>query len=264
MDDVVSPARAGGPPVTISPARYDAVVFDMDGVITDTARVHAQAWKRLFDDYLTEQAAGQPVVEFDADQDYRRFVDGKPREAGVLDFLASRGILVPLGEPTDPPDCPTAFGLGARKNAYFHDQVDRFGVLAYPSTIALVHTLHDAGVKTAVITSSRNCELVLRGAGVAELFPVRVDGALAAELGLPGKPDPAVFLEAARRLEASPDRTVVVEDAISGVQAGRRGGFALVIGVDRTDDAQALRGAGADVVVADLQAVTVDDSGSKT
>ncbi|MGB8385658.1 MAG: HAD-IA family hydrolase [Dermatophilaceae bacterium] len=254
----MSGARIDGG-VSISPARYDAVVFDMDGVITDTARVHAQVWKRLFDQYLTERAGGQPVTEFDADQDYRRFVDGKPREAGVLDFLASRGIVVPRGEPTDPPDSPTAFGLGARKDGYFNAQVERFGVTAYPSTIALVHDLHDAGIKTAVITSSRNCELILRGAGVADLFPVRVDGALAAELGLPGKPDPAVFLEAARRLGAIPDRTVVVEDALSGVEAGRQGGFALVIGVDRTGDAEALRGAGADVVVADLQAVTVDD-----
>jgi alpha,alpha-trehalase len=243
--------------VRISRARYDAVVFDMDGVITDTARTHAQAWKRLFDDYLTERAGGEPVTEFDADLDYRRYVDGKPREAGVLDFLASRGIVLPLGEPTDPPERSSAFGLGARKNAYFHDHVQRFGVVAYPSTIALVRALHDAGIKTAVITSSRNCELVLRGAGVLDLFPVRVDGGLAAELGLPGKPNPAVFLEATRRLGAVPDRAVVVEDAISGVQAGAGGSFALVIGVDRTGDADALRAAGADVVVADLAAVTV-------
>ena len=246
------------PGVRLSPERYDAVVFDMDGVITDTARVHAQAWKRLFDDVLAEHADGKPVRPFDADADYRRYVDGKPREFGVLDFLAARGLLIPLGEPDDPPERLTAFGLGARKNAYFHEQVHRFGVLAYPSTIELVRALQAAGIATAVITSSRNSELVLTGAGVADLFPVRVDGALAAELGLPGKPDPAVFLEAVRRLGVSPQRAVVVEDARSGVQAGRAGGFALVIGVDRTGDAEGLRAAGADVVVPDLSSVTVD------
>ncbi|HEX6231033.1 MAG TPA: trehalose-phosphatase [Actinomycetota bacterium] len=233
----------------------DAVVFDTDGVITDTASVHAAAWKRLFDEYLRERAerAGEPFEPFDADEDYRRYVDGKPRYDGVRSFLESRGVHLPQGEPTDPPERETVCGLGNRKNGYFLDHLREHGAEPYPSTVELVRELRARGVETAAISASRNMSEVLEAAGVGDLFPVRVDGVVAEELGLRGKPDPAVFVEAARRLGVHPSRTAVVEDALSGVEAGKRGGFALVIGVDRTGHADALRAAGADVVVADLE-----------
>jgi trehalose 6-phosphate phosphatase len=232
----------------------DAVVFDMDGVITDTASVHAAAWKRLFDRYLQDRVerTGERFEPFDADEDYRRYIDGKPRYDGVRSFLASRGIELPEGDPDDPPDRETVCGLGNRKNDFFLEHLREHGAEPYPSTVELVRELRARGVRTAAISASRNMSEVLEAAGVAELFPVRVDGLVAEELGLPGKPDPAVFVEAARRLGVDPARTAVVEDALSGVEAGRRGGFALVIGVDRTGHADALRAAGADVVVGDL------------
>lgn len=235
----------------------DAVVFDTDGVITDTASVHAAAWKRLFDRYLRERAEreGEPFQPFDADEDYRRYVDGKPRFDGVRTFLGSRGIDLPQGEPSDPPERETVCGLGNRKNGFFLEHLREHGAEPYPSTVAFVRELRARGVRTAAISASRNMSEVLDAAGVGGLFPVRVDGVVADELGLPGKPDPAVFVEAARRLGVEPSRTAVVEDALSGVEAGRRGGFALVIGVDRTGHADALRDAGADVVVGDLSEV---------
>jgi alpha,alpha-trehalase len=239
--------------------RLDAVVFDMDGVITDTASVHAAAWKRLFDEYLEEHArrSGEPFEPFDSDADYRRYIDGKPRYDGVRDFLASRGITLPDGDPADPPDRETVCGLGNRKNDLFLAHLRTEGAEPYPSTVELVRRLHDLGVGVAVISASQNAQEVLEAAGVGSLFDVRVDGAVADELGLPGKPDPAVFVEAARRLGSTPDRTAIVEDAIAGVEAGRRGAFALVVGVDRTGDAEALREAGADVVVSDLAELDV-------
>ncbi len=234
--------------------RLEAVIFDMDGVITDTASVHAAAWKRLFDAHLWERSerTGESFVPFDADEDYRRYVDGKPRYDGVRSFLASRGIELPEGDPGDPPDRETVCGLGNRKNELFLENLREHGAEPYPSTVRLLHELSGRGVKTAAISASKNMSEVLEAAGVADLFPVRVDGVVAAELGLPGKPDPAVFVEAARRLGIDPSRAAVVEDALSGVEAGRRGGFALVIGVDRTGDSDGLRAAGADVVVGDL------------
>jgi len=232
----------------------DTVVFDMDGVITRTASVHAAAWKRLFDDYLRERAErlGTDWTPFDADADYRVYVDGKPRYDGVRSFLASRGIELPEGSPDDTPDDETVCGLGDRKNGYFLQEVEERGVEAFESTVHLVRCLQELGIGTAVISASKNAELILDAAGVGDLFPVRVDGIVAAELGLPGKPDPAVFVEAARRLETPPARAAIVEDALAGVEAGRRGDFALVIGVDRTGHAEELAAAGADVVVADL------------
>ncbi len=232
----------------------DAVIFDMDGVITDTASVHSAAWKRLFDTYLRERAdrTGEPFVPFDVDEEYRRYVDGKPRYDGVRSFLASRGIELPEGDPADPPDRETVCGLGNRKNEMFLKHLREHGAEPYGSTVELVRELARRDVPTAAISASRNMSEVLEAAGIGDLFHVRVDGVLADELGLPGKPDPAVFLEAARRLDVGPARAAVVEDALSGVEAGRRGGFALVIGVDRTGDADALRDAGADLVVTDL------------
>jgi len=244
----------------IDRSAYDAVVFDMDGVVTRTAVVHAAAWRRLFDDFMAERAreTGDEWRPFDVESDYRVYVDGKPRYDGVSSFLESRGIVLPHGSPDDPPDRATVCGLGNRKNGYFLEELDRHGVQAYETTVRLVRALQGLGIGTAIISASKNLDTVLGAAGLSRLFPVKVDGILAAEIGLAGKPDPAVFLEAARRLDASPARTVVVEDALSGVEAGRRGAFGLVIGVDRTGDAEGLLRAGADVVVPDLGEVELE------
>jgi alpha,alpha-trehalase len=237
----------------LSLERADAVIFDLDGVVTDTASVHAAAWKRLFDGFLRERAGstGEPFRPFTED-DYRRFVDGKPRYDGVRDFLASRGIALPEGDPADEPEEETVCGLGNRKNDLFLAELAAEGPRAFPSTVALVRDLQRRGIRTAVISASRNTAAVLEAAGLGDLFRTRVDGVDAGELGLPGKPDPAVFLEAARRLGVEPARAAVVEDALAGVEAGRRGGFGLVVGVDRTGHPDALREHGADVVVSDL------------
>ena len=250
----------GAGPVALRPARFDAVIFDMDGVITDTAEVHAAAWTRLFDGYLAERSGRTGDAQerpFDAD-DYRRFVDERSRQDGVRGFLASRGIHLPEGEPDDPPGRETVRGLGNRKDRDFVAVLRQQGARPFGSSVALVRALRAAGVATAVISASRNALEVLEAAGVADLFDARVDGAVAGRLGLPGKPDPAVFLEAAARLGVDPARAVVVEDALAGVEAGRRGGFGLVIGVDRTGRAEAMREHGAHVVVDDLDQVHLE------
>jgi beta-phosphoglucomutase family hydrolase len=226
---------------------YDAVVFDMDGVVTDTARVHALAWKRLFDEFLRGRA--EHFSPFDIERDYARYVDGKPRYEGVRSFLASRGITLPFGAADDSPELETVCGLGNRKNTYFLTELTEGGAQAFPGTVGLVEDLKDNGVKVALVSASRNARQVLEAAGLAGLFEVQVDGVEAASLGLPGKPEPAVFLEAARRLGASPKRTAIVEDSQSGVEAGRRGGFGLVVGVGEGEKADTLRAYGADLVV---------------
>ena len=248
---------------TIDPGRIDGVVFDMDGVLTDTANVHQAAWKRLFDDFLRDRAPGadvgahgRPAAEFIA-EDYLRYVAGRRREDGVAAFLVSRGVALPWGNPDDAADRDTVVGLGRRKDGYFTEAVRRDGVRVFDSTVRLVQTLRAAGVRPGLVTASRHARLVLAAAGLDDLFPVLVDGVVAAELGLPGKPDPAAFLEAARRLGATPARCAVVEDAEAGVRAGRRGGFALVIGVDRSGQLDRLAASGADVVVSDLAEVEV-------
>lgn len=242
--------------VAIDPEQHDAVIFDLDGVITDTASIHAVAWKEIFDSYLAQrpERAGEDHSPF-TDDDYRRYVDGRPRHDGIVSFLQSRGISLPPGRPSDSEDAESVSGLGKRKNRFFRNRLDIDGVSVYTSTVALVRQLQSAGLGTAVFSSSRNCQPILEAAGLGDLFPVRVDGVAASELGLPGKPDPAVLLEATRQLGADPGRSVVVEDAESGVEAGRRGGFALVIGVDRTGHADQLREHGADVTVSDLAEV---------
>ena len=239
---------------------FDAVVFDMDGVVTKTAAVHATAWKRLFDNYMEElsRSTGEDWCQFDAEVDYRQYVDGKPRYDGVRSCLASRGIVLPEGTPDDAADVDTVCGLGNRKNGYFLEELEQHGVSVFESTVRLVRILQGVGIGTAIISASKNMALVLSAGGVGDLFPVCVDGITAAEMGLPGKPDPAVFVEAARRLGTPIERTVVVEDARAGVEAGHRGGFGLVIGVDRTGDSEGLLAAGADVVVSDLADVVVD------
>jgi beta-phosphoglucomutase family hydrolase len=230
-----------------------AVVFDLDGVLTDTARVHSAAWKLLFDGFLQGRAR-QTGTDFQpfTEADYVTYVDGRPRYDGVATFLDSRSITVPRGRPQDPPDANTVYGLGKRKDALFHAALERYGVDRFPTSVRLVEALRANGVRTAVVSSSRNCAEVVERAGLAHLFDDRVDGVVLDELGLPGKPHPAMFLEAARRLDVKPEETAVVEDAVSGVEAGRRGGFALVIGVDRHTQPDRLLAHGADVVVSDL------------
>lgn len=226
-----------------------AVIFDMDGVITDTARSHAQSWATMFNEYLSTREETQRTFTED---DYLRYVDGKPRYDGVRSFLQSRGIDLPEGTPDDPPDAETVCGLGNRKNELFLEALQQSGADAYPSTQRVIDELRSRGVPVAVITSSRNADEVLGSAGVGDLFDVKVDGNDSAQLGLAGKPEPDIFVEAARRLGVAPERTAVVEDAQAGVEAGCRGGFALVVGVDRSGQAVDLRASGADIVVSDL------------
>ena len=244
--------------------RYDAVLFDLDGVLTDTAGVHADCWKRTFDEYLRRRSdrTGEPFHPFDIESDYRLYVDGKRRYDGVRSFLQSRGIDLPEGSPEDPPDAETVCGVGNRKNALVNQALEEGGVEVYQGSLALVRALRDARVKTGVVSSSANCAAVLRAAAIDDLFDVRVDGKVAAELSLPGKPAPDTFLEAARRLGVEVERTVVVEDAISGVEAGRNGGFGLVIGIARHDEPDVLRERGADLVVSDLGEVSGCEAGS--
>ncbi|MFE3461144.1 HAD family hydrolase [Nocardiopsis aegyptia] len=233
-------------------ASPDAVVLDTDGVITDTARVHAAAWKHVFDDLLRRRARerGEEFRPFDTGADYLLHVDGRPRADGVRAFLASRGIDLP--EQASRPGEDSVAALADAKDAAFRAALDRDGVAAFPSTVALVRRLRKDGIGVAAVSASRNCARVLAAAGVDALFDVRVDGVDAARLDLAGKPAPDLFLEAARRLGTPPGHTAVVEDSLAGVEAGRRGGFALVVGVDRTGQAAALAERGADVVVPDL------------
>ena len=250
------------PATTIDPRYHDAVIFDLDGVVTDTASIHCTAWAKLFDDYLLTRTAhpGEDHSPFTG-HDYRQFVDGKPRRAGVADFLAARGIALPAGEPSAT-TTDTVYGLSNRKQQLFLELLAD-GVPVFASTIALVHKLQDAGIGTAVFTSSRNCEQVLHAAGIGDLFGIRVDGIVADELGLAGKPDPAVLIEAARRLAVRPGRTVVIEDAEAGVSAARSGGFGLVVGIDRTGHPGDLARCGADVVVADTAELAVHTGGQR-
>lgn len=232
--------------------RIDAFLLDLDGVVTRTAVVHAAAWKRLFDELLARRAAGGAWRPFDLDRDYRTHVDGKPRRDGVRSFLASRGIEVPEGAPRDPAGSDTIHGLARRKNGYVLAELAQHGVEAHGDAVRLLGRARNRGLRTAVVTSSENGAAVLAAAGIGELFDVRVDGTDVHRLGLRGKPHPDSFLEAARRLGVAPGRAVVLEDAIAGVEAGRAGGFALVVGVDRAGQAAALRDAGAEVVLASL------------
>lgn len=245
--------------VTIATQDFDAVLFDLDGVLTPTAEVHATAWKTVFDAFLRRRAAsaGVPFEPFDAVVDYARYVDGKPRYDAVVAFLNSRGITLAPGSAQDPATAETMHGLGRLKDDHFIEHLKEHGVRSYESSVVLLHSLRALKVATAVVSSSKNCEAVLRAAGIADLFDARVDGNDVAALQLRGKPAPDAFLEGAKRLAVSPARAVVVEDAIAGVAAGHAGGFGMVIGVDRRGDPRALRDAGADAVVSDLDQVGV-------
>jgi len=238
------------------------VVFDTDGVITRTAEVHEAAWAEMFDEYLaglpTDVLPPERRGPFSQD-DYRRYVDGRKRYDGVALFLESRGLHPPAGDVDDPPGAETIHGLGNRKNQKFLKLVAERGVQPYESTLEFVRRLRYLGVKVAAVSASENCELILASAGAGDLFDTRVDGITAREMDLPGKPDPAMFLEAAIRLGVPPDRAAVVEDAIAGTEAGRRGGFGLVVGVDRTGHPDDLVAAGAHIAVSDLSEVQIAD-----
>lgn len=233
--------------------RYQAVLFDLDGVLTSTAAQHFAAWKQMFDDVLRRRAEerGEPLRPFTQD-DYNRDVDGLPRYDGVRNFLASRGITLDEGTPEDPPDAETVHGLGNRKNELVTGIIKKDGAEVYEGSLRLLRHLRENGTRTAVVSSSRNCLMILETVGITELFDARVDGVVAGELGLPGKPAPDTYVEAARRVGVPVERSVVIEDALSGVEAGRNGGFGLVVGVDRVGQAEALRDHGADLVVTDL------------
>jgi len=234
--------------------KFDAVIFDLDGVITKTALVHAAAWKRMFDDYLKsrEERFAEPFREFTHAGDYLPYVDGKPRYKGVASFLESRGIQIPEGKPEDPPDAETVCGLGNRKNIMFNRVLDEKGVEVYESSVSLIRSLKEAGIRIGVASSSKNCKPVLERAGLMDLFETRVDGVVSAEIGLKGKPEPDIFITACDRLGVEYHRSVVVEDAVSGVQAGKKGNFGFVLGVAREENTRELLAGGADVVVADL------------
>jgi beta-phosphoglucomutase family hydrolase len=236
------------------PDSVTACLFDLDGVLTQTAHVHNAAWEEMFNAYLQDRATkgGGSFVPFDPDRDYREHVDGRSRADGVRTFLASRGITLPDGSPDDPADAETVNGLGNRKNMLFLRRLKEGGVQTYDGSVAYLRAARDAGLRRAVVSASKNCCDVVEAAGLTDLLEERVDGVVAAEEGLRGKPAPDTFLAGARRLGVAPSQAVVFEDAISGVQAGRAGNFGYVVGVDRVGQGSALRENGADVVVEDL------------
>ncbi|WP_018636237.1 HAD family hydrolase [Parafrankia elaeagni] len=236
------------------PDHIRACLFDLDGVLTRTAAVHAAAWKEMFDDFLENWASrsGDPFVPFDIDTDYPEQVDGRPRVDGVRTFLDSRGIHIPVGAPGDPPSAMTVNALATRKNILLQRKIDEDGVEVFAGSVRYLEELDRAGVPRAVVSSSANCAQVLRAAGIEHFLPVRVDGQTALEQGLAGKPAPDTFLAGAAALDVPASAAAVFEDAVAGVQAGRAGGFGCVVGVDRIGHAEALRHSGADIVVTDL------------
>lgn len=236
---------------------FESVVFDLDGVITKTALVHAAAWKEMFDDYmrLREKRDGEPFKEFTHENDYLPYVDGKPRYKGVQSFLESRGINIPFGEDTDEPGKETCCGLGNQKNVKFREVLEKDGVERYEPAVSLVKDLKAKGVHVGVASSSKNCQFILQSAGIEELFETRVDGVVSKELGLKGKPEGDIFVTAARNMGTEPRNSIVVEDAVSGVQAGANGGFGLVLGIARENNEEELSKNGADVVITSFEGV---------
>lgn len=234
----------------------EGAIFDLDGVLTQTARVHFEAWKRTFDDFL-EQQVGADFTPFTHDADYLPYVDGKPRFDGVASFLGSRGIELPRGDVDDPPGEKTICGVGNAKNAQYRQVIAESGADVYQSSVELVDELIRAGVRVAVASSSRNCSFILEKTGLIDRFGAVVDGEVSHKLDLPGKPDPAIFVEAAKRIDADPRRSIMVEDAVAGVQAGRNGAFGLVLGVARDGDLERLRSNGAHIAVTDLAQISV-------
>src|ERR687884_316627 len=242
------------------PAHVCACLFDLDGVLTRTAKVHAAAWKEMFDGYLRGRAArrGEEFVPFDPVADYARYVDGKPRYDGVRSFLAARSIELPEGDPDDPPGAATVNGLGNRKNELVLRLIREQGVEVYEGSVRYVEAARDAGLRRAVVSSSANTRDVLASAGIEGFFEARIDGVVAEREGLKGKPAPDTFLAGAQALGVTPEEAMVFEDALAGVEAGRAGGFACVVGVDRVGQAEALRERGASIVVSDLSELLED------
>ncbi|UCD23370.1 MAG: trehalose-phosphatase [Gemmatimonadota bacterium] len=239
---------------------FSAAIFDLDGVVTHTASLHAKAWKQAFDEYLKTWSESQAVefVPFDIRGDYLQYVDGKPRYQGVQSFLESRGIQIPFGTPQDDPSANTCCGVGNRKNELYNSLVDKEGVDVFDTTVSLINELRGRGVRVGLMSSSKNTEHILRRTGLLDLFEARVDGVVSERIGLRGKPHPDAFVKTAEILGILPHKAIVFEDAVSGVQAGHHGGFGLVIGVDREGHPAALLEAGADYVVQDLGELTVD------
>ena len=234
--------------------KLQAFIFDLDGVLTETQKQHIKAWRHMFNAFLKDRAKknGTEYKPFTV-SDYRKYVDGKPRYDGAKDFLESRKLTLPQGRKEDPPDSETVDGLGNRKDKYFEQILDKEGATVYQSSIDFVRYLRRIGIKTAVVSSSKNCGHILRVAHIDNLFEVKVDGNDLDALKIPGKPDPAMFLEAARRLGAEPRESAIVEDALAGVEAGRRGGFGLVVGMAHAGDEEELKEHGADIAVSDLR-----------
>jgi beta-phosphoglucomutase family hydrolase len=243
------------------PDQVTALLFDLDGVLTKTAVVHDKAWKQTFDEFLKQRAAekGEDFKPFDSDSDYNEYVDGKPRYDGVRDFLKSRGIEIPEGDPDDAPDQETVCGLGNRKNALVLELIEKDGVEAYDGSVAFVKAARAAGLRRAVVSASANCKQVLEAAGIEDLFEARIDGNVTDEKHLKGKPAPDTYLAGAEALGVEPSAAAVFEDAVSGVEAGAAGKFGHVVGVDRVHHADALRAHGADVVVDDLGELILGD-----
>jgi beta-phosphoglucomutase family hydrolase len=239
------------------PRGVTACLFDLDGVLTQTAKVHSAAWKQMFDDYLRKRArrTGEAFVAFDPIREYDQYVDGKPRYDGVRAFLASRGVELPEGDPSDTPEAETIGGLGNRKNEIVLRLIREQGVQPYEGSVRYVKAVQAAGLRRAVVSSSTNCREVLAAAGIEDLFEAIVDGVVAEREHLQGKPAPDTFLAAARKLGVKPAEAVVFEDALAGVEAGRAGRYGFVVGVDRVGQAEALRAHGADLVVDDLAAL---------
>ena len=241
-------------PVLGLPDGIRGCLFDLDGVLTQTAKVHDAAWKQMFDEFLRARASqsGQPFTPFDPVRDYEEYVDGKPRADGTRSFLESRGIELPEGSPDDPPDAETVNGLGNRKNVILLEMIRTQGVEPYEGSVRYVQAVREAGLRRAVVSSSANCHDVLVAAGIDDLFEARIDGVTAQKEHLRGKPAPDTFLAGAKALGLEPSAAAVFEDALAGVEAGRAGRFGYVVGVDRVGQAAALKAHGADVVVTDL------------
>lgn len=236
---------------------FDAVIFDMDGVITKTALTHAAAWKKMFDEYLLkrEKEHGEKFVEFTHEGDYLPYVDGKPRYKGVASFLESRGIDIPFGDPSDGLEMETVCGLGNQKNNAFNLVLEKEGAEVYPSTVSLINELKEAGIPLGVASSSKNCKPVLERVNLLDVFDARVDGVVSAEMDLHGKPEPDIFTTACDILGKSYKKSIVLEDAVSGVQAGVKGNFGLTIGIARENNTKELKEAGAEIVVEDLEEI---------
>lgn len=239
---------------------FKAVIFDLDGVITQTARVHSLAWKKMFDGYLKlrQNKYGEQFKEFTHERDYLPFVDGKPRYQGVESFLISRGINLEFGDPSDSPDAETICGLGNKKDSTFNAILASEGVSVYDSTVNMIKKLKSCGIKLGVASSSKNCKAVLKAAGLLELFDTRVDGVVSIKLKLKGKPEPDIFTTACDNLRVGYKKAIIVEDAVSGVQAGSKGNFGLVLGIARENNKHELKINGADKVINDFSEITID------